>query len=295
MSSILEALRKSDQNRPNGDSPSVKQIQFGENRQEVKSKKGFYLLVLFLLLVAGGLWAHQSGWLDPVYGWFDSADEVETNTPEATGISVANQPQNPTVNTLTPPKPDDIKQQAKAQASKQVSQEASQGEQSLKTQTKEQQDQTEPTDQNSKSVVDQTNDFVAPDAGNESKPISEKGTSKDVLQTKNDVQPLIEPSIEPANDEDLVKAVDVPEPKPAAVKQQAYLLFHQLPYAVRKDLPSIRMNIHMFDPNPDNRMVILNGERFNIGDEIEGVAKIKDIVAEGVVVEVGATVFMIPK
>ena len=45
MSSILEALRKSDNKRQQNQNSGVDQIQFSETDNQPKSRKGFYLLV----------------------------------------------------------------------------------------------------------------------------------------------------------------------------------------------------------------------------------------------------------
>jgi hypothetical protein len=42
-------------------------------------------------------------------------------------------------------------------------------------------------------------------------------------------------------------------------------------------------------------MVLINGERFNIGDTIEELVTIEDIVQEGVVVKFENVKFLIPK
>ncbi len=270
MSSILDALKKSDQNRPNGESNTVNNIRFSDTEKQPRSRKGFYSLVIALLAVAGGLWAHQQGWMDPVYHQFqswvstsNSATETDTNQTQdvvkkqpdsAVDPKTVAKPQ-PSPG-LQPPKPGLIKQQVAEK--KEVAQ--------------------APIESKPAETLTLTQEPSA-----EAEP---KQTPSLTLESGS-----AEPS-KPA--EQSQKATPKPT-KPRAVTQQSYLLLHQLPFAVRKNMPTLKMNIHMYDPTPANRMVILNGQRFNIGDDIEGVATIKDIVPEGVVIESGETVFLLPK
>ena len=60
-------------------------------------------------------------------------------------------------------------------------------------------------------------------------------------------------------------------------------------------MPKIKLNIHVYDENPKNRIVVINGVRFAIGDLIEETVLVKDIVRSGVVLEMEDKEFLVPK
>ena len=76
---------------------------------------------------------------------------------------------------------------------------------------------------------------------------------------------------------------------------QDYLLIHQIDFEIRKNIPPIKLNIHIYDPDPANRMIIMNGVKFVTGDMIEELVKVKEIVKEGVVLEFENMRFLVPK
>ncbi|VAW42110.1 hypothetical protein MNBD_GAMMA01-2250, partial [hydrothermal vent metagenome] len=87
-----------------------------------------------------------------------------------------------------------------------------------------------------------------------------------------------------------------PETKPAhLVKQQKHLLIYQLPFSIRKDIPKFKLNIHIYDENPQNRLVVINGVKFVINDMIEEQVLVKDIIAEGILLEFNGQEFLVPK
>ena len=77
--------------------------------------------------------------------------------------------------------------------------------------------------------------------------------------------------------------------------KQKYLYVYQLPFSIRKDIPKFKLNIHVYDEKPENRLVIINGAKFVIDDMIDEKALIKDIIAEGVVLDIDGIEFLIPK
>ena len=105
------------------------------------------------------------------------------------------------------------------------------------------------------------------------------------------------------NEEDL-KAPEIsltmPDEKQAATQpvekiEQKYPYVYQLPFNLRKDIPKLKLNIHVYDKDPDNRIAIINGVRFAIEDMIDDIVLVKDIIPEGVILEFNNKVFLIPK
>ena len=77
--------------------------------------------------------------------------------------------------------------------------------------------------------------------------------------------------------------------------EQKYPYVYQLPFSLRKDIPKLNLNIHVYDKDPDNRIAIINGVRFAIEDMIDDIVLVKDIIPEGVILEFNNRVFLIPK
>ena len=77
--------------------------------------------------------------------------------------------------------------------------------------------------------------------------------------------------------------------------EQKYPYVYQLPFSLRKDIPKLKLNIHVYDKDPDNRIAIINGVRFAIEDMIDDIVLVKDIIPEGVILEFNNRVFLIPK
>ena len=298
MSSILEALRKSDNKRQQGTSKGVDQIQFGEVKPVKKSGKGFYALVFLLLLIAATVWAYQEGYLDRIKDMFVANDVLEPGTIKKVPLNdVAGQKETtkePVVTALTPPKPKVIKEQIKKQGE-------------IESLDKEKRSLTEAGKEIEKTgVIPVTEERSNPSNRLviDGKPAAEKRTQSEQLVSGTDFSKKIsvsdtmkssEKPNEKPNEKSNIRTSKMRNKKDVQTDKQAYLLIHQLPYEIRKQMPELKINVHVFDPEPENRMVVINGVSFHVGDSIEDVATVKDITAGGVVVEVAGTVFMIPK
>ncbi len=256
MSSILDALRKSDKNRPD-QVASGDNIRFNAHQRKSRSRRNFYGLVLILLSILGGVWAYQPGWLSSVSQFFKQSDSTVQTAPDNT------LKKNELANRLTPPKPAVVKNQV---AQKQDKKE---------TLVPPRPNQENPKQQTQIETETEKKEIITEQLANDDK-VSQQLTEEPIPDNQSNDE--IESKVRQPN-----------------IEQQEYLLFHQLPYSIRKMLPDIKVNIHIYDPEPENRMAIINGQRFNIGDDFEGLITIKDIIPEGVLVESGTTVFLIPR
>jgi hypothetical protein len=79
------------------------------------------------------------------------------------------------------------------------------------------------------------------------------------------------------------------------IPRQKYLYVYQLPFNIRKDIPKLRLNIHVYDEDPEKRIAIINGVRFKINETIEEQVSVLDIIKEGVVLSFNGEKFLIPK
>ncbi len=267
MSSILEALRKSDDKRQQGQNKASDHIRFSETQTARKSRKGFYLLVLLLLMVAAGLWAHQAGYLAQLTSLWSSEHQDDTAAVVVEPKAKEHAPVSKAVVEndlkLQPPKPNQVKQQILA---KENGKEAKKDNQEKKV---------------GASKGDEI-DLVKPE-------VTSEKASRLIVDGKQAKAQSDDLSAKP-------ETKQKPQKQPQRKERtQSYLLVHQLPFATRQQLPELKINVHVFDPEPENRMVVINGVSFVIGDDVEGVAQVKDITAEGVVIDMAGTVFMIPK
>ncbi|KAA3652225.1 MAG: hypothetical protein DWP95_00160 [Proteobacteria bacterium] len=69
----------------------------------------------------------------------------------------------------------------------------------------------------------------------------------------------------------------------------------ELPYAIRKDLPKLNLSVHVYDPVVENRMAILNGVTIHVGDTFEELLTIQDITQSGVVIRIQNRDFVVLK
>ncbi len=71
---------------------------------------------------------------------------------------------------------------------------------------------------------------------------------------------------------------------PPASDNAATLQLADLPAEQRKQLPPLRISMHMWDQNPTRRFVIIDGARLGEGDRI-GDAVIEQIAADSVLLD----------
>lgn len=80
----------------------------------------------------------------------------------------------------------------------------------------------------------------------------------------------------------------------AAAKPAPVPYLWELPFATRKDLPPLQISMHVYADDPKQRFVVIDGESYVEGDELgEGLA-VREIRADGVVLEVGGKPYLLP-
>lgn len=117
-----------------------------------------------------------------------------------------------------------------------------------------------------------------------------KGSPKASVTAKKEVTGNTEQNDSQSNKNKVIKVEHVAE-----VPVQQYQYLYQLPFSIRKEIPKIKLNVHVFDKDKENRVVVVNGEAYAIGDMIEELLLIFDITPEGLVLDYNGTKFMIPK
>lgn len=295
MSSIIDALKKSDKTRKTDAGQNIDQIKFSDEPPQ-KSRRGFWLLVTFLLLVALAVLAWQQGWHNTLINQArilfgnqetnqveaktkqqNPTNEVLSTSPQQSADNNSSQEQaNRSVkktvtdkgNKLNPPKANEVK--AKSLAAEQAKESVKSGN------TNERQEQLEvivnrSTD-NELRMADESNQIQPNNAITQSTDNNDSEQSKSEQQIKQNNRKDIEPKL-----------------------KQDYLLVHQIDFEIRKNIPPIKLNVHIYDPEPENRMVILNGVKYATGESIEDIVTVELINKEGVVLAFEGTKFLIPK
>ncbi|MEO5560275.1 MAG: general secretion pathway protein GspB [Dokdonella sp.] len=69
----------------------------------------------------------------------------------------------------------------------------------------------------------------------------------------------------------------------------------ELPYAMRKDLPDLALTMHVYADDPHKRFVVIKGDRHVEGDDIGGGVILYGIRPDGIVLEVNGKRFTYPR
>ena len=85
-----------------------------------------------------------------------------------------------------------------------------------------------------------------------------------------------------------------PAQKPVA-QRPALPSVWELPYATRKDLPAIDLTMHVYADTPADRFVVVKGERHVEGDQIADGVTLKQITADGMVLAFKGQEFTFPR
>lgn len=101
----------------------------------------------------------------------------------------------------------------------------------------------------------------------------------------------VDPAPTPA--EPGVAPVAAPTTAPAAAGPVIKLIW-ELPYATRRELPEIKLSMHVYAEQPAQRFVIINGERQVEGDEV-GDLELIEIRRDGVVFDFEGSRFLYPR
>jgi len=249
MSSILDSLKKSDQNRSKKNKHSFNSFSFSNDSQRSNLKKWIIWTVIIILLAATLIWSWQQGMFE---GLFDAEE-----APVSAKVLLESKKETIGVENLPAPDNELIKQKLKrGQVAEQPKEEPN----------------TKPAETKAEAKI---RELLS----------GENSTAKPT--TTQEKQTLVEAKSETGQTEQTKEK--------QTISKQDYIYVHQLPFSVRKILPPIKVNVHIYDPEPKNRLAIINGIRFVVGDVIEEMLLVQDITPEGIVFELNGTQFLVPK
>jgi general secretion pathway protein B len=64
---------------------------------------------------------------------------------------------------------------------------------------------------------------------------------------------------------------------------------------MRKDLPALKISMHVYAPDPAQRFVVINGAHEGEGDSIEGGVTVREIRPTDIVLEFQGKTFSVPR
>src|SRR6185312_8837577 len=109
-------------------------------------------------------------------------------------------------------------------------------------------------------------------------------------------QPQSSPAELPAQTEPAQAQVAAasPPPKTPATDMTSLPTFDALTPEQRQSLPALHMDVHGYVRNPKDRFVVINLKQYHVGDVLDEGPTLKDIVAEGAVLEFHGVTFLLP-
>jgi general secretion pathway protein B len=72
-------------------------------------------------------------------------------------------------------------------------------------------------------------------------------------------------------------------------------LVYELDFPVRHALPKLNLSLHVYDPIPARRFVVINGKRYVEGDTVDAKVQLQQIVRDGIECAVDGTRFLLPR
>ena len=115
---------------------------------------------------------------------------------------------------------------------------------------------------------------------------------------KNPAQVATRPAAKPATATALPATPTAPaaaRPTTAKPAQPSLPSIWELPYATRKDLPEIDLTMHVWSPTPAERFVVVKGERHVEGEQIADGVVLQQITTDGLVLEFHGQRFTFPR
>ncbi len=304
MSFILDALRKSEARRRMGESPDIRNG-FPDNTLHLRKRRLGPMLVAAALVVGGlfavaaVLYVNQDRVLSQLAQRTDRSDDanpaVEPGTESATGGVSERVTQIDTPESYLPRErivsdPDEIDAELARMAARGEQQDTADGESAAETPAP-------VVDRRGPAALQPRTAVVAPApeggrARPQVNPEQEKELKRQMEQAQQRAQARqqarpVEP-VEPKAIEDA--SSQVAAAAPAAVQPwrpggAEYIRAWELPLSVRRDMPELKLTIHVFSVEEHNRFVLVNGQRFVIGEMISEGVRLVDIRREGAIVD----------
>jgi len=89
-----------------------------------------------------------------------------------------------------------------------------------------------------------------------------------------------------------------PAPMPATATAKAapdLPMYYELPFNVRKDLPALTVSMHVYAAVPEQRFVVIDGERKSEGEAVKEGLTLREIRSDGIVLDLRGQRFFYPR
>ena len=295
MSFILDALRKSESRRKAGEIPrldSESDAPVAPRRRGRRVLVGFVILPVLAVTLAAGIYLVRPDWVPTsVTSVFDTEPTAGDPTPELEQVATvdfdrdhdpdagARETEAPAIAELD--EPDDGPVDEEEQAEEEATSETSERRRILRADPERTVRREAPQRERIVSVEEATEEIE--------RELGRAPTRhEEIDETPVDPEPPVTERTEPPADVEV--AADETEPETTADepwRSQAaeYVRAWELPLSVRRELPDLKLTIHVFSPQKEGRFVLINGERYVPGDALGGGAELVDIRREGAVVD----------
>ncbi|MEP7042570.1 MAG: general secretion pathway protein GspB [Dokdonella sp.] len=107
--------------------------------------------------------------------------------------------------------------------------------------------------------------------------------------------PNAAPAVPTAAAPSTAAATPMPHAAATAAAQPALPSVWELPYATRKDIPELALTMHVYATDPAQRFVVIKGERHAEGDDLGDGLVLKEIRADGMVLDYKGQRFVYPR
>jgi general secretion pathway protein B len=125
-------------------------------------------------------------------------------------------------------------------------------------------------------------------------------TLRSLADEADDDQPVTPVQTGAALPSPAVQAIQAPVAAPDTAAQPSTSdaaslpTFDALPADLRAALPALHMDVHGYSGNAKDRFVVINLKQYHVGDVLDEGPTLKDIVAQGAVLEFRGTTFLLP-
>lgn len=282
MSSIIDALKKSDANRPRKNHGHKIRMDLKNHDNKKNSRLGFYIILVILIMLVAAVYLQK-----PTSFWqyFGNTQQNNQQTKQSTTTIVDSGNQKPG---------DEQPKKLNKPAPKQV-QTAAKNQQTKATQIAAKSPATSHINNEQKTAL--SNEPNAPSTAANKPPQTETIELKiDSAAANNEkVQEQIDQQLDatPMKNKQAINQPEVKKDNSKAADSMPQLF--ELPFAIRKDLPKLTLSVHIYDPVVENRMAIINGIPVHVGDTFEELLSIQDITQSGVVFRIQNRDFIVLK
>jgi general secretion pathway protein B len=77
--------------------------------------------------------------------------------------------------------------------------------------------------------------------------------------------------------------------------ESGLMLYQDLAVAPGANLPELRLDLHVYAQNPQERFALINMRKLHEGDSLQGGVRVESITPDGVVMSHGGTKFLLPR